>query len=280
TIQSVKVTFGDGTPSVDLGAISAPTTTQHVYATSGSYTVSVVATDSGGTTATASVQVVVGAPAPTVSVTAGANPVAGTATTFTITAAPAAGSNTTIQNVRVTFGDGTPPVDLGAVGNSTTTQHVYAAPGNYTASATATVSNGATATASTQVVVTGPGAPSLSVTVSTTRPVAGTPTTFTITTAPPPGTNATIQNVRVTFGDGTAPVDLGAVGGSSTTQHVYAAGGTYTVSMTATASNGGTATASTQVVVVAPPAPSISITPDANPVTGRATMFTVTTAPA
>jgi PKD repeat protein len=280
TIQNVRVAFGDGTPPVDLGAINAPTTTQHVYAAAGNYTVSATATVSNGATATASTQVAVAAPAPTVSVTAGANPVAGTATTFTITAAPAAGSNTTIQNVRVTFGDGS-SADLGAV-NSTTTQHVYAAAGNYTASATATVSNGATATASTQVVVVAPappGAPSLSI-APTGRPVANTPTTFTITTAPPPGTNATITNVRVNFGDNTPLVDLGALGASATTQHVYASPGTRTVSATATASNGGTATASTQVVIAAPPSPSISITAGANPVTGRAVTFSITTTPA
>jgi hypothetical protein len=232
-----------------------------------------------GATATASVQVVVAAPgAPSVSVTASANPVAGTATTFTISAAPAAGSNTTIRTVSVTFGDGT-SANLGAVNGSTTTQHAYASAGTYTATATAEVSNGATATASTQVVVTGPGAPSISV-AATGRPVANSPTTFTITTAPPPGTNATITNVQVDFGDNTTVVNLGAVPGSATTQHVYASARTYTVSATATASNGGAATASTQVVVAAPPSPSISIAVSANPVTGRATTFTITTAPA
>ncbi len=280
TIQNVQVSFGDGTAAVDLGAVSGSTTTQHVYAASGSYTVSATATDSGGATATASTEVVVAAPgAPSVSVTASASPVAGSATTFTITATPASGSNTALQNVRVTFGDGTAAVDLGAVSGSTTTQHVYATGGSYTVSAVATASNGGTATASTQVVVAAPGAPSISVTASA-NPVAGSATTFTITAAPAPGSNATIQNVQVTFGDSTAPVDLGAVSGSTTTQHVYAAAGSYTVSAVATASNGGTATASTQVVVSAPPSPSVSITAGANPSAGLATTFTITAAPA
>src|SRR4029077_18963277 len=142
-----------------------------VYTAARTYMVSAIATVSNGATATASVQVVVTAPAPTVSVTAGATPVAGTATIFTVTAAPAAGSNTTIQKVVVTFGDGS-EVDLGAVNGSTTTQHVYTAARTYMVSAIATVSNGATATASVQVVVGAP-APTVSVTAGA-NPVAGT----------------------------------------------------------------------------------------------------------
>jgi PKD repeat protein len=125
-----------------------------VYAAAGTYTVSATATDSGGRASTVATQVVVAAPAsPTVSVMASANAKAGTATTFTISAAPAAGTNATIQNVRVTFGDGTAPVDLGAVSGTTTTQHVYAAAGTYTVSATATDSGGRTSTATIQLVV-------------------------------------------------------------------------------------------------------------------------------
>ena len=127
----------------------------------------------------------------------------------------------------MTFGDGSAPVDLGAVSGSTTTQHVYAAGATYTVSVTATASNGGTATASTQVAVAAPGAPSVSVT-SSANPVAGSATVFTINAVPAPGGNATIQNVRVTFGDGTAPVDLGAVSGTTSTQHAYTAAGTYT----------------------------------------------------
>jgi PKD repeat protein len=280
TIRSVQVTFGDGTAAVDLGAVSGSATTQHVYASAGTFSVSATATDSNGATATASTQVSVAAPgAPSVSLTPSASVVAGSPATFTINAAPAAGSSATIQNVRVTFGDGTAPVDLGAVSGAATTQHVYSAAGNYTASATATASNGATATASTQVAVAAPGAPSVSLTASA-NPIAGSTTTFTITATPPPGTTATIQNVSVSFAAGVPPVNLGAVSGSTTTQHVYAAAGTYTATAVATASNGATATASTQVVVAARPAPSVSISAGENPVIGRVTTFTVTATPA
>ena len=113
----------------------------------------VTVTTAGGTSGSQEFTITVPPGSPTVSVTAGANPVAGTATTFTISAAPAPGTTATIQNVRVGFGDGTPAVDLGAVSGPTTTQHVYAAAGTYTVSATATDSGGRTSTVSIQVVV-------------------------------------------------------------------------------------------------------------------------------
>ena len=89
--------------------------------------------------------------------------------------------------------------------------------------------------------------PTVSVTASA-NPVAGAATTLTITAAPAPGSGATIQNVLLNFGDGSA-VNLGAVNGTTTTQHVYAAAGTYNVSATATDSGGRTSTTSIQVVV-------------------------------
>jgi PKD repeat protein len=283
TMQNVRVTFGDGTAPVDLGGVTgAAITVGHVYASAGTYLATVIATDSASGTATASTQVVVIAPtAPSVSVAVAGSPVAGAPTTFTINAVPAAGSGSTIQNVRVTFGDGTAPVDLGAVSGTTTTQHVYAASGNYTVTATATDSAGVTATASVQVVVAVPGAPSVAITASA-NPIAGSAVTFTITAAPAAGSNTTIQKVVLAFGDGSAPVDLGAVSSPMTAQHVFAAAGTYTVSATATASSGATATASTQVVVAASPAnlPSVSVTASANPVAGSAVTFTITAAPA
>jgi len=81
------------------------------------------------------------------------------------------------------------------------------------------------------------------------NPVAQTPTIFTIAATAAMGSNAIIQNVSVNFGDG-ARADLGAVSGTAiVAQHVYASGGTYTVSVTAVDSAGATTTASTVVVV-------------------------------
>jgi PKD repeat protein len=83
--------------------------------------------------------------------------------------------------------------------------------------------------------------------------------------------------VVVNFGDMTPVVNLGAVAGSATTQHVYARAGTFTVSATATDTGGGSATARTTVVVVSSATLSLSASP--NPVAGTAMQFTVGVAP-
>src|SRR5262245_53890671 len=85
--------------------------------------------------------------------------------------------------------------------------------------------------------------------VASPNPVAGSPVTFTIGATPAPGSNAVIRDVSVVFGDGDK-TSLGAVsGGAISVQHVYNVGGTYTVSMTATDSAGGSSTASTVMAV-------------------------------
>jgi hypothetical protein len=79
--------------------------------------------------------------------------------------------------------------------------------------------------------------------------VAQTPVPFTVGAVPAPGSNTTITNVSVDFGDGFR-ANLGAAGGPAiAVQHVYATGGSYTVAVTATDSGGGTATAATVIAV-------------------------------
>jgi PKD repeat protein len=238
------VDFGDNTTVVNLGAVPGSATTQHVYASARTYTVSATATASNGGSATASTQVVVAAPpSPSISITAGANPVTGRAVTFSIVTAPAPGSGTTIQSVVVDFGDMTPVVNLGAVAGSATTQHVYALAGTFTVSATATDTGGGSATARTTVVVVSSATLSLS---ASANPVAGTAMQFTVGVAPGPG--VAIQNVRLTYGDGTQD-DLGVVSGTPMVKsHTYATGGTFPVTLIVTIA-GGTAPLTTMTNV-------------------------------
>jgi hypothetical protein len=93
--------------------------------------------------------------------------------------------------------------------------------------------------------------------------VAQTPVPFTIGAVPAPGSNTTITNVSVDFGDGSR-ANLGAASGPATSvQHVYTTGGSYTVSVTATDSGGGTATAATVIAVGFAQPSSVRITVDA-----------------
>jgi hypothetical protein len=133
------VNFGDSS-GADLGAVNGTATTQHVYSVPGTYTVSAIATDSGGGRATATTNVVV-VPAANVSIAVGGAPVAGRAAAeFTVTVTPATG--VTIQNVTLRYGDGAQD-DLGAVsGILPVRSHTYASGGTFTASAVVTITGG------------------------------------------------------------------------------------------------------------------------------------------
>jgi hypothetical protein len=73
--------------------------------------------------------------------------------------------------------------------------------------------------------------------------------TFTASVQPAAGSGTNIADVVVDFGDGTR-TDLGPVSGTNIAiHHVYAVGGTYTVVLTATDTNGGVGTAGTSVFV-------------------------------
>ena len=157
-----------------------------------------------------------GATGSQVAIAASRDSVAGTTTTFTISAAPATGSNATIQNVQVTFGDGAAAVDLGAVSGDDVRAASVCGPRDlyrvdhrhrqrWRDSDRVHPGRGRGAR----------GADGFH--RGRRRSRGGPTTTFTISVAPATGSNAAIRNVRVTFGDGTAPVDLGGVTGNAIT---------------------------------------------------------------
>src|SRR5207249_4600295 len=91
--------------------------------------------------------------------------------------------------------------------------------------------------------------PVVSITTTTPNPTAGTDVTFTASVTPAAGSGTNIADVVVDFGDGVR-TDYGPVNGSAIAlHHAYAVGGTYTVVLTATDTNGGLGTASTTVFV-------------------------------
>jgi hypothetical protein len=219
---SATVLDGGGKP---LSSVPVSFTT-----TSGTVTPSSVKSDPGGiaqvvltTTREASVTAVVGTaaapagdpniprgsvavtlaprPVPLVSIAVSDNPTMNQTTTFTISVAPAANGGAAIQNVSISFGDGSRPADLGAAsGAAVVARHVYASPGSFTASETATDANGGAATVSTVVIVAA--AAPLSVVINVGPPV---PTsseliyTFAVTVQPP---TVVIATYVWDFGDG------------------------------------------------------------------------------
>ena len=279
-VRAVTIDFGDG-QSRTLGAVTAATVT-HTYREAGAYTVTVTATDAAGHVASSSVDIVV-APAPTIPVTlsaAPAEPVAGQPVTFTVTVTPPAGAPA-VREVVIDFGDGSAAASLGALSGSRTVAHVYATQGTYIA--TATVTDGAGRQSAASLGVTVGAAPAIAVTLSA-APVAavtGQPVTFTVTVTPPAGA-AAVREVVIDFGDGTEAASLGALSGSRTVAHVYAASGSYTVTATVTDASGRRSTASLGITVADAPLIGVQISASpAAPVVDEPVNFTVTvTAPA
>jgi hypothetical protein len=198
-LAGVPVTF-----TTDRGSVSPSTATTD---SNGVATATLTTNGTAKVTATAGT---VSSTAATVTVNARAlstftaNPTsaqAGTPITFTVT--PATGAN--ISNVIVDFGDGA-RTPLGPIGAATPVTHAYGAPGNYTATATATDSTGDVGSLSTTVVI---GSLQVSMTASDTTPTINTPTTFTVTGL---GT-AQVDHFVWTYDDGspqritTGPVD-------------------------------------------------------------------------
>src|SRR5437867_3402931 len=153
-IASYRFDFGDGSAAVTTQAPTA--TAQHSYAAAGTYTVTLVVTDTGGHASSP----------PTASITASATDAGPTARlTVSQLASPALtvkadgsgstdGDATPIASYRFTFGDGTAAVTTQAP--TATAQHSYAAAGTYTVTLVATDTGGnASAPATASINVTG-----------------------------------------------------------------------------------------------------------------------------
>ncbi len=221
--------FGDGSTSTDL------VPGDHSYAAAGTYTVTLTATDSQGlsdpTPATRTITVVAGgnqAPDGTITQPAGNVSIApGDPVTFAGTASDPDGDTVTVL---WDFGDGATSTSLSPGA------HVYAAAGIYTVTFTATDSQGlADPTPDTRTVTVTAGSANNPPNGTITQPAgnvtinAGGSVTFAGTASDPDGDAVT---VLWDFGDGSTSTAL------SPGAHTYAIAGTYTVTFTATDSQG------------------------------------------
>jgi len=249
-IASYRFDFGDGTAPVTTVAPTA--IAQHTYATTGTYTVTLNATDTGGFTSapvTASILVQaeqipvarlsVSQVVPTPALTVNAN---GSTSTDP--------DHTPIATYRFDFGDGTAAVTT--VAPTATAQHTYAAAGSYTVSLIVTDTGGnpsAAVTSSVTVIREDPPTARLAVTqlVTPALTVRADGSTSTDTDLTP------IASYRFTFGDGTAAVTTAAP--TATAQHTYATAGTYTVTVIATDTGGNPSTAASASIIVVPENP-------------------------
>ncbi len=241
--------FGDGSSG------NACSTT-YAYSHSGTFSATVVATDSLGVTATSSATVTVDSKL-TVSASASPNPTeVGTAVGF---AATVTGGTTPYMSYSWTFGDGAT-----ATTTTASASHTYASTGTFTATVKVTDSGRSTATSSTV---------SIKVNSKLTASAAATPSqtdvgvseVFTGTTSGGVGN----PSCTWSFGDGSTDTVC-------STSYSYTIAGTFTASLTATDSLGVTVTSSITVTVNAAPVVDFGFTPT-SPTNGQSMTFTSTT---
>jgi len=229
TIATYAWDFGDGTTGTGV-------TADHAYAAAGTYTVTLTVTDNRGGTGTLQHPATVVAPnvAPTASFTA---TVANLGVQFDASAS--SDSDGTIASYAWDFGDGT-------TGTGVTPAHSYGTAGTFTVHLAVTDDRGTVAETTQQIVTTLP--------VNQSPVAAFTPTatglTVSVDATASSDPDGTIAGYDWNFGDG-------ATGTGATAVHPYAAGGTYSVSLTVTDNAGATATLVQNVTVVAPPAATV-----------------------
>jgi hypothetical protein len=147
-ITNVTINFGDG-QSLSLGAVSASTSVSHVYQSTGTFTVTVAATDTSGARVEQRTTVVVQSLTPSlVSMSATPSTVdPGQIVTFQVTVTNQGGSTPVVQSVTFNFGDG----NVSEAAASLTRTHIYGVSGNFLVTATVRFADGTTRTAEAAV---------------------------------------------------------------------------------------------------------------------------------
>src|ERR1700758_2320443 len=253
-ITTTKITWGDGT--------STPGTNgTHAYNNSGTFTVTLTASDSAGNTGSANQTVSVQAQNRPPTCTLQVSPDHGN-TPLTVTATGnCTDPENDITSTVLNWGDG-------ATTNGTSGTHTFTTSGNFTAVLTATDSGGLTGSASHTIKVTQTQnvPPACALTVS---PKNGSPPLTVTANGNCSDPENDIVSIVLNWGDGTT------VNGTSGS-HTYSLLGSYTVTLTATDSAGGIGT-STQTVIVGngqngPPQCSMSASPTSGQVPGTVTV--------
>ena len=258
TITSYRFDFGDGTPAVTT---TSPTTSaQHTYAGPGTYTVSLVVTDSGGRNSppvTSGITFLPEAPpVARLSVSQLATPA------LTVSANASASTDpdpTPIASYRFDFGDGTAPVTTDAP--TAIAQHTYAAAGTYTVTLNATDTGGFTsAPVTASILVQAEQIPVARLGVTQMVPTPALTARADGSTSTDPD-HTPIASYRFDWGDGTTATTTTAP--TATAQHTYGAAGVYTVSLIVTDTGGNPSAAVTSSITIVredPPVARLAVT--------------------
>src|SRR6266852_2287647 len=226
TVAGYAWNFGDGVAGAAQKA-------RHVNAAPGSYSVTLTVSDNAGGTGVQSKTVTIVNSLPTASFTSSCN---GLKCTFD--GSTSSDLDGTIASYAWSFG-------VGSTASTQTANHTYAAPGSYALTLTVTDNDGGTgAQSKTVTVVNDPPASSFTFACSN--------HTCTFDGSASTDSDGTIAGYAWNFGDGSA-------GSAQTASHVYAAPGSYSVTLTVTDNAGGTGVQSKTVSVINTP-PSASFT--------------------
>ena len=242
TLTGATVDYGDGSGVQPLTVTSGNFNLSHLYNDSGTFTVTLTATDSDGGVGTTSFVITVNNLPPVPN--AGADATLGEGVQFTRTGSITDNSPLdTFPSGTVDYGDGTGVQPLSISGSTFQLSHVYADNGTYTVTVNVQDDDGATGTDTLILTVTN-AAPTIA--VGPGQNVAeGTVVTLTPTTFNDLGTLDTHTAV-INWGDTTTsagivtetptgpPGTTSGTNGTVTGTHVYADNGTYTVTVTVT----------------------------------------------
>lgn len=236
TLATFAWDFGDGNNGT--GA-----TATHTYAAAGTYTVTLTVTDDQG--ATNQVQHTVEAVDPPNQLPTAVFSSTATDLDATFSAAASSDPDGTLVGWAWDFGDN-------ATGSGAHATHSYVAAGTYHVSLTVTDNRGGTNTLTKDVTVL---APNQLPTAAFSWSAAKAKASFDAGASVDP--DGTIASYAWAFGDG-------STGDGATTSHTYAAGGTYTVTLTVTDDRGGQDVKTKDVTVVANAKPTAAFTSSAN----------------
>ncbi|MBO1756823.1 PKD domain-containing protein [Allobranchiibius sp. CTAmp26] len=229
TVASYSWNYGDGTTA---GSGVSPT---HAYTAAGTYTVTLTVTDNQGATNSVSHNITVTAPPvnqpPVAAFTSSASNLTGS-----FDGSGSTDPDGTVASYSWNYGDGS------TAGSGVQPSHVYAAAGTYTVTLTVTDNQGATNSVSHNITVTAPvNQPPVAAFTSSASNLTGS---FDGSGSTDP--DGTVASYAWNYGDGTA------AGTGAKPSHVYAAAGTYNVTLTVTDNQGATNSVSHSITVTAP----------------------------
>jgi PKD repeat protein len=235
SIVSYAWDFGDGSTAQGIS-------TNHTYATAGTYLVRLTVTDSLGGVDTATSTITVRDEPPVAAFTLPASaPEAGQPVHLDGT--PSTEPDGSIASYAWSFGDG-------ATATGPAPSHTYPSAVTYPVTLTVTDTSGQKGSITKQLTVVA--GPSARLTSSTAQPLEGTSVAFSATGSVPGASAAAVTSYAWTFGDG-------ATATGATASHTYTTAGSYTVQLTVTDSAGASNTTS-QKVTVLDEAPTASFT--------------------